>query len=250
MIFTRFFIICFLFGYLSGALSVAASAAEAQGIMGFPAKNTSSKSDVIGLTDSTQWISELTASYLYIGYNSAHMASNQFTTTDYVTTFTHTRFAYPSLDYFSHLFSMANPESKSFFHNLSFWGRYGLGFAQRKGSLANTSTWIDSSLETGTLLIFTARLGALLSFDILSWVHPYAGLEITPYTFRHTSDLSGTEVQGYSFTWGPVVGVHLPILFGGRVAFFAEARNSIAAKRGRQLFTNSREFTGGAGFAF
>jgi hypothetical protein len=216
---------------------------------GLPA-TTMNQSEVVGLPYSNQWISERIASYIYVSYNSAQMNSQSIAVGPYVSNFGSTGYSFPTIDYFNDIVSLAGPESRSFLRDFALTGRYSLGFADRTGQANNTQTPIDSSVENVSLLIFSARVGALLTYEHLSWFRPYAGIEIDPYFFRNTSDLSGAEQQGENFGYGPVVGAHFPVLFGGRASVLAEFHKTLAASGSGQIFSDSTNYTAGMGLTF
>jgi hypothetical protein len=211
------------------------SASDSDSLFGLP-RSATSPSEVVGtLPISTQWISEQTSSYLYVTYNASTMGSSTLSVGQYTADFGSTGFAYPSVDFFAHLFSLASPESRSALRDFSVWGRYSLGFADRSANLSAADGSVDSAVENDSLLIFSARVGLLLGYDYPKWVRPYAGFEISPYYFRNTSGISGAEEQGENFTYGPVLGLHFPVLFSGKASLLAEYRRTIPASSGAGL---------------
>jgi len=231
--------------------------AQAQGpqksdsMFGLPAVSAKPEdAAVVGLPQSTQWISERKDSFLYLSYNATQMASPTLSTQPYVSDFGSTGFAYPGLDFFSRITALANPESPSFWRNISLMGRYSLGMAVRKGKVSDTQTPIDSSVESNSLLIFSSRIGALLAFEPWSWFRPYAGFEISPYFFRNTAGISGAELQGGAYTYGPVLGSHFPLFFDGKMTLMAEARRISPNNTAGQLFGKASSYTAGLGVTF
>ena len=174
------------------------------------------ESEIAGsLPYSTQWISERTSSYLYVGLNYGQMNSQFLMVDSYQADFGSQGFAYPSIDFFSQILSFAGAESRSSLKDWALWGRYSLGTALRSAQLSSTQTPIDGSVAHDSLLFLSVRLGAMVGYDHWSWVKPFAGLELDPYAYRNTSGISGAEQQGGAFTFGPVVGMHFPLFFGG-----------------------------------
>ncbi len=203
---------------------------------------------VTGLPYSTQWIYERTSCFVYLSYNSAQLRDSTLNTDQYSANFGNKGFDYPAFDLFNHIVSFADPESSSRFRDVSLWGRYSLGFADRKGSLSNSRVSLDPNLEKSSLLILTAKIGALLSFDRWDFVKPYAGIELSPYFFRQSADITGAEQQGASYSYGPVVGAHLPLLLNGKVSFMTEYRHSTAGN-GSKIIGSSQALSAGMGLA-
>lgn len=231
-------------------LGLSTPAPAADSIFGLPA-STTTPSEVVGsLPYTNQWISEKTASYLYLSYNSSQMSSRNVTVGQYVSDFGSAGYAFPTIDFFTNFVSLAGPESRSLARDFSFWGRYSLGFADRSGQLSATQTPINGSVENVSLLVFSARVGALLGYERWNWFRPYAGLEIDPYFFRNTSGISGAEQQGENFSYGPVVGAHFPVLLSGHASLLAEFRRTIAASGSGQLFSSANNYTAGMGLTF
>ena len=222
----------------------------ADSMFGLPASSASPTEVVGSLPYSNQWISERIDSIIYVTYNSARLGSRTMTVGQYVSDFGGAGLAFPALDFFSHLVSFAGPESRSPARDFSLWGRLSFGLAARNGRLSATESPIDSTVESNSLMIFTARVGALLGYDHLNWVKPYAGMEIDPYYFRDTADISAAEQQGEQFCYGPVIGAHFPVLFSGRASLLAEYHRSMPASGTGQIFGTSNNYTAGMGLTF
>lgn len=203
---------------------------------------------VTGLPYSTQWIYERTSSFVYLSYNSAQMQDSTLGIDHYLADFGDKNFGYPAFDLFNHIVSFGDPESRSPWREISLWGRYSLGFANRKGNLSDSRVAIDPNLEKSSLFIFSTRIGALLSCDHWDSFKPYAGIEISPYFFRQSADISGAEQQGASYSYGPVVGAHLPLLFSGKASILTEYRHSTAGN-GSRIFGSMGAFSAGLGLA-
>jgi hypothetical protein len=229
------------------ASSNSTNAADTDGPFGLPVSATSPQEVVGALPYSNQWISEQTNSYLYVTYNSSQMSNSTMTVGQYVADFGSSGYSFPSLDLFTHFTSLAGPESRSPLRDFSLWGRYTLGFADRDGSLSSNLTPIDSNVENDSLLIFYARVGLLLGYDHLTWIRPYAGIEVDPYFFRNTSGISGAEQQGGNFNYGPTIGAHFPVFFSGRGSVLAEYHRAIPLSGSGQIYTNSNNYTAGMG---
>ena len=240
---------------LSTSLAFAAGGTSAT-VFGLPTSvaadsPTRGTSETVGsLSYTNQWIQEKNTTYLYIGYNSASLASPTISENQYTTTFSSNAYSHPSVDLFTHFFSFAGPEARSWARDLSVWGRYSLGIADRKGYVSSSSTPIDSSVTSDSLLIVDGRIGLLLGFDRWSWFRPYVGLEISPYMYRNTADINGAEQQGGNMTYGSVFGAHFPIFFSGRGSILGEYRRTVAALGTGQLFSNANNFYAGMGLAF
>jgi hypothetical protein len=240
-----------VFAGISGMTPVA-NASEGETTFGLPANATNSvPSDedssagvsVMGLPGSTQSAADRVAGYLYLSYNSAKMSNSSITNSDYVSSFGSTSFGYPSLDFFNRIMFLGR--------DFSFWGRYSIGFADRDGSLSDPDAGIvDSSIEKSSLLLLSARVGALLSYERLSWIKPYAGVEIDPYLYRVNGDLSGADEQAANLNYGPVIGFHAPVFFKGTASVLAEYKLTIASHGTGQIFANSSNFTAGMGLTF
>jgi hypothetical protein len=222
---------------------------------GFPALAAGTPSETrnesaFGLPYSNQWVYERAGSFLYLSYQSETLATPTMAIGSYRSDFGSAQFSYPAVDFFGHILSLAPPESDSIRRDFSIWGRYSLGFANRTASLNNTQTEIDSNLERSSLLIFSSRVSALLSFDHWTWLKPYFGIEANPYYFRNTATLSGAEKQGENWTYGPVLGAHIPILFENRGSLMAEWRSSKAPDGSGQILGSGTHFAFGAGLSF
>ena len=240
-----------IIGFLPCAKAEEAKLTVSEGTLGLPSVSSDPKdANIVGiLPQSTQWIAERTGSFLYLSYNATRLASQRLVTAPYISDYGSREYAYPGFDFFSRLFSFANPESTSFFRNFAAWGRYSLGVAIRKGQLSSTMTPIDSSVEENSLLLISGRVGFLLGFERWQWFRPYLGMEISPYGFRNTSGISGAELQGGAFTYSPVIGSHFP-LFSGKVSLMAEARKIFPYTTSGQLFDKSSAYTLGLGVTF
>jgi hypothetical protein len=211
---------------------------------------TASDGNIVGTFPySNQWIFERTSSFLYISANRTPLISSTFTNTHYQTNFDSKNFDSLSIDYFSRFFGLAKAESPSFLRNFSFWGRYSLGFGARQGQLSDSNVQL-SSIERGTMMAISSRFGLLLCLDSIAWIKPYIGIEISPYFFRQSADLSGAEVQGSSFLYGPAFGVHLPLFFENRASIYGEIRSQLAAQNSGQIFSDNINGDLGVGFAF
>src|SRR5580700_8068646 len=77
--------------------------AAADSVFGLPASSATSTEVVGSLPYSNQWISDKIDSILYLTYNSAQLGSQTMTVGQYVSDFGSTGFAFPALDFFSHL---------------------------------------------------------------------------------------------------------------------------------------------------
>lgn len=203
---------------------------------------------VTGLPYSTQWIYERTNSFVYLSYNSAQMQDTTLSIAHYSADYGTKSFGYPSIDLFNHMFSFGGVESSRASSAFSIWGRYSLGFAHRSGSLSDSQVMLDSSFEKSSLLLLSTRIGALLSYDFWDSFKPYVGMEIAPYFFRQSADITGVEQQGASYSYGPVFGAHVPLLFGGKASILTEYRLSIAG-HGSRILGDSQAFTAGMGLA-
>ena len=230
---------------LSGMSASFAGEPRSESMFGLPSSET-----VGSLPYSDQWISEKTKSYFYLSFNSAQLASPTMTVGQYVSNFGSVDYGFPSVDFFSHLFSFTGPESRSSARDFAIWGRYSLGAADRSGHMNATQTPINSSVESNSLLVVNARIGAVLGWDRWSWIKPYAGVEVDPYFFRNTSDISGAEQQGEAYCFGPVLGAHFPVMMNGRASLLAEYRRIISVQDSGQIFGNSNNFSTGMGLTF
>ncbi len=227
-----------------------AHAQESGTSLGFPNTATQTHTSIVGFPTSNQWEQERLKSFLYLSLNSGQMASPQIAVGDYVSQYDGANFNFVSLDYFTHFFSFAELNSNSSARDFSLWGRYSVGFADRAGSLVSASPDINTSIESVNLLMLCARIGLLVHYDHFSWFKPFLGVELDPYFFRQTSDLSGAEEQGSAFSWGPTLGVHLPVLFDHRVSFETELRRSFALNVSGQLLSTTFTMTAGMGVSF
>jgi hypothetical protein len=206
--------------------------------------------DFIGsLPYSNQWTYEQTASFLYLSYNTTSMAQSALNVDRYQSSFDSKSYAYPSIDYFVHLLSLAPVDSKSWTRDVSFWGRYSLGFAERQGSLSDSEVQL-SSLESTSLLIFSARVGLNVSYDRIKWIKPYLGADVAPYFYRATASLTGAEAQGSAICVDPTIGAHFPVLFQGKASLYGEFRRTIALQSGKQLLDSANNFNAGLGLTF
>ncbi len=223
---------------------------KTESMFGLPGVPTNSSTTLGALPYSNQWISEQIKSYMYFSYNSAQMNNPNISVGQYTTQFDSNAFGFLSIDYFSKILPFASPESsKTVLRELSLWGRYSLGFAARKGDLTNTQTALSSSNDSSLLLI-SARLGALVGYDHFAWFKPYLGVELDPSYYRTTSDLNGAESQNEQFSYGPVLGSHFPILFSGRGSLFTEVQKNIPIQNAAQIMASSYQLTAGMGFTF
>jgi len=205
---------------------------------------------VMGLPFSNQWIEERISSYLYATYNSANLSSPVLSVDRFATDFGGSGYGFPSVDLFTRLLSFAAADSKSAARDWSLWGRYSVGFADRNGKLVDTESQIDTSAASASLLVISARIGALVGYERWSWIRPYGGWELMPYLFRNTSALTGAEQQGLVFCTGPVLGAHFPILFDGRASLLAEYRRTIPIHDSGQIMAGSNNYTAGLGVTF
>jgi hypothetical protein len=206
--------------------------------------------NAFGLPYSNQWVYERAGSFLYLSRQSETLATSTMTIGAYRSDFGSAQFSYPAVDFFGRILSLASPESDSIGRDFSIWGRYSLGFANRSAPLSNTQTGIDSNLERSSLLIFSSRISAVLAYDHWTWFKPYFGFEANPYYFRNTATLSGAEKQGENWTYGPVLGAHIPLLFENRASLLAEFRSSKAPDSSGQIMGNDTHFAFGAGLSF
>ncbi|MBI3556868.1 MAG: hypothetical protein HY074_11445 [Deltaproteobacteria bacterium] len=221
------------------------------GLTASDAETLAPKNQVVGqLPYSNQWVFDQRQSYLYLSYNHGQMAAPIFHTGSFDSNFNNQNFDYPSLDYFVNLFSFANSESKSFFGRLSLWTRYGFGVGMRRGELLSGDFTVENSAESSYLTALVFRLGPQLTFDLADWIQPYAGLEFSPFVFRHSSSLSGAESQGAGTLFGPVAGVHLPLFFSHRASIYGEMRRTLVLSDDKHVFGSSTTFGAGLGMVF
>jgi len=145
-------------GIVSGSVAFADTTSS---VFGLPVSVVTPPSEVVGhLSYSNQWISEKTTSYLYMTYNSAQLESQNMAVGQYVSNFGSSSYGFPSIDFFSHLFSFANAESSSALRDFALWGRYSLGFADRSGHVSSLQSSISNPVDTSSMLLINARIGA------------------------------------------------------------------------------------------
>ena len=244
------FLALFLVTIITGLISATNTFASQGATELSPGISPLGSSDFIGtLPYSNQWTYEQTASFLYVSYNTSSMAQSGFGIDRYQTTFASKTYAYPSVDYFVRLLSFAPADSHSWMRDLSLWGRYSLGFAERQGALTDSQVQL-SSLESSSLLIFSARAGFNLSYDRISWVKPYIGAGFAPYFYRATASISGAETQGSAICVDPTIGAHFPVLFQGKASLYGEFSRAIALQNSKQILDSSNNFNAGLGLTF
>lgn len=189
-------------------------------VLGGPAQ-----AGVVGsLPYSNQWIYDDRQSYLYLALNQGQLAQTGISVNQFQSDFGSKSFLFPSIDYFGKLFALAGQESGSQLRNFNFWGRYGLGFQAIDGHLIDPGTSLDNPAEHSSFLSLTMKVGPFFSYDGVSWVQPYIGIEIEPFAYRLSSTTEGAEANGAGALWGPAVGVHLPLFFDHHGSLFGEAR--------------------------
>lgn len=228
-----------------------ASAFKAETPVVAPA-SAAGRNTVVGLPYSTQWINEEVGAYLYLTYNTASLsAGNELIDGHFIVSFDDQLVKFPTIDYFSKIVAFAPAESLSPLRDVSLWGRYSLGLAAKQGHLGDTRSSIDSTLETSSLFVVAARIGMGVGYERIKGFKPYFGLELSPYMFRQTADLSGAERQGVAYCWAPTLGAHFPIAFDGRGSALLEYRyNQLITAGDRQLFSAGSEVSAGLGVTF
>jgi hypothetical protein len=206
---------------------------------------------VIGnLPYSNQWVFERPSNYLYLNYDGNTLASNNINVSHFQTQYSSTQINLLSLDFFSRLFTIADPLGDSFFRRFSFWGRYKVGFGMINGSLVDTTEGDALPAEKNSLLVLQGAVALNFAYDWSDWVQPYIGFNFKPYYYRNTSSMSSAESEGNSSVYGPSVGVHLPVLFSHKGSLFAEVHKDMAMQGSGQIFANEVAGDFGVGLTF
>ncbi len=205
---------------------------------------------VIGnLPYSNQWTFERPSNYLYLSFEQVTMASPSIKVSHFENIYS-ANLGVLSVDYFSRLFGLADPTSNSFFKRFGFWGRYRVGVGVAQGSLADEDTNTVLPTEKSSLFVLEGALQANFSYDWSEWVQPYIGFGFKPYYYRNGSSMGGAESEGESFSYGPAIGVHLPVLFSHRGSIFGEVHNDIAPSGSNQIFGSYAGVDFGLGVVF
>lgn len=196
------------------------------------------------------WRAENTGSFLYFGINRGQLSAQTLAFDTYTADFGSQGYSYPSLDFFSRILTFANPASYSALRDFSLWSRVSVGFATRGAHLQNSQAPAGSGSANDSLSVLSSRIGPVITYGRWSWVKPYAGVELAPYLYQNTSDNASVRQQTGALSWGPVAGVHLPVLLGGRASFFAEYHRTIPIAANGQIYGNADNVSAGAGLAF
>ena len=221
------------------------------GLTASESPETAPRNQVVGsLPYSNQWVYDQRQSYLYLTFNHGALANSLFLTQHFSSDFGNKNFDYPSIDYFVSMFNFAGAESTSVLRKFSLWTRYGIGFGTRRGELQSPDFTVASSSESAYLTALTFKVGPLISIDLGDWIQPYAGVEFSPFFFRHSSSLDGAESQGAGVLYGPVAGLHFPIFFSHRASLYTEVRRNIVLSDDKNVFGSSTTMGAGLGMVF
>jgi hypothetical protein len=226
-----------------------AASARAESAATASPPGASGTESIVGFRETAQPLHAPKDSLLYLTYNTSRLAASTFTVGSFVSDFGSTRFYYPAADFFGRLISLADSESASPWRKVSLWWRYSFGVGVRKGSAVDTSGANTSPLPS-TLLLMNSRIGAVLTIELAPWLLPYAGIEINPFYYRHTAAVDGADQDTWAYTYGPVLGAHLPLFFDGAGTLMAELRFLQASSAAKPVLANSTSLTAGAGISF
>jgi hypothetical protein len=232
------------------ALSPIAQASAESSPFGLPATAKENTSQIVGLPESTQWVSEKTGSFLYLTAARTSLQNSVIQVGDYSSNYSANSFSIPAVDYFTRFFTLQSIESKTLLSQISIWGRFGVGLTVQSGQVSSIQGDINSSAENSSLLIFQGKLGVLAGWDRFQWMKPYLGLQVIPYYFRNSSQISAAEQEGENFCYGPVMGTHLPLFFDGKGSILAEYQRWLPASGSGQLFAQANQWLFGLGLSF
>lgn len=199
---------------------------------------------------SNQWTYDEPDSFLYLSRNELTLNANSLRFGNLESRFQGGTAAFYGVDYFSRITWLNDREGDSFLRQFSLNGRYGVGALIKKGTLSRPDYQISNTSENAYLNGLRGRLGLNLSWEYLWWFRPFLSLDISPLLYRHSSSLSGAEIQGGALYYGEGLGAHFPILFKNKGTLFAEARKDKQLADHNKLFKGSSSVDAGIGLVF
>jgi hypothetical protein len=235
--------------FLGGILlSVSAKAAETQPTP--PPKADDTALSAGSMPYSNQWTFDEPDSFLYLSRNQMSLNANSLRFGQLESRFSGGTAAFYGVDYFSRITWLSEREGDSWLRQFSLNGRYGTGMLVKKGVLARPDYQISNTSENAYLSGLRGRVGLNLSWELLWWFRPFLSLDTSPIFYRHSSSLSGAEIQGFALYYGEGLGAHFPILFKNKGTLFAEARKDKQLMDHNRLFKGSSSFDAGIGLVF
>lgn len=199
---------------------------------------------------SNQWTFDEPDSFLYLSRSQLSLNANSLKFAQLESRFEGNSGAFYGVDYFSRITWLKDRESNSWIRQFSLNGRYGLGAVIKRGYLARPDYTIDNNTENAYLSGLRGRLGLNLSWEYFWWFRPFLSLDMSPIVYRHSSSLSGAEIQGGALYWGNGIGAHFPILFKNQGTLFAEYRKDRQLMDHNKLFKGDTSFDAGIGLVF
>lgn len=199
---------------------------------------------------SNQWTYDEPDSFLYLSRNELSLNSNSLQFGNLESRFQGGNAAFYGVDYFARITWLHDREGDSWLRQFSLNGRYGVSAAIKKGYLGRSDYQIDNNVESAYLNGFRGRLGLNISWEYLWWFRPFVSLDTSPILYRHSSSLSGAEVQGGALYYGEGLGAHFPVLFKNKGTLFAEARKDRQLMDHNKLFKGNTSVDAGIGLVF
>lgn len=199
---------------------------------------------------SNQWTFDEPDSFLYLSRSQLSLEGDSLRFGKLESRFEGGVAAFYGIDYFSRISWLSDREGDSWLRELSLNGRYGVGGLIKKGFLSRSDYAISNTTENAYLNGLRSHLGLNLSWENLWWFRPFLAVDLSPIAYRHSSSLSGAEIQGGALYYGEGIGAHFPILFKNKGTLFAEARKDHKLMDHNKLFKDSSSVDAGFGLVF
>ncbi|MGZ3710410.1 MAG: hypothetical protein ACXVBE_01585 [Bdellovibrionota bacterium] len=199
---------------------------------------------------SNQWTYDEPDSFLYLSRNELSLNSDSLKFGQLESRFSGGTAAFYGVDYFARITWLSDREGDSWLRQFSLNGRYGVAGLIKKGTLSRADYQISNTSENAYLNGLRGRFGLNLSWECFWWFRPFVSLDTSPILYRHSSSLSGAEVQGGALYYGEGLGAHFPVLFKNKGTLFAEARKDRQVMDHNKLFKGDTSVDAGIGLVF
>ena len=168
------------------------------------------ENQVVGaLPYSNQWEYEKPDSYLFLVYDPQSFSSMTIAHGDYKISFG-SKSSFYGINYFTKLGSLLAPAKK----DLAVWLRTSLEFSTPSTGISPGADAAPLSSASSTGQMFMGRIGAgpMLTWDLNSFLKPFAGAELWGYAYRHTASINSADFTGEGLMLEPMIGIESRII--------------------------------------